>query len=357
MADSIKIFSGALDETPEKEIILRGVVDPSSFGLLKVDQYQREVLAPTKISKIKKGLRERRVPDIVLGMRGHRIRDTNEVIYLLDPVYIVDGLQRVTAAEQMMTETDGVVPHLGALVHFGTTEAFERELFDDLNIEQTTLSSNVTLRNWRSGYPVLEALYRLSGDRGFALKDQVCWNQNKKRSDLISAVTYIKVAAMLHSHAGPGRSSKAIEVADGLTKIMDNIGRQKMIENVRVFYDVVDQAWGIRRIVFRHGAPFIKSNFLMQLARVFSDHTNFWKDDLLTVERSLIVKLSQFPINDPEVGRLASSGGMAGELLYQLFVNHINSGKRSRRLVPRRTLSDRPIGGSTDVSEEPEVEA
>ena len=98
MADSVKIVHGALDETPENELILRGVIDPLSLGKLKIDEYQREVLSSAKISKIKKGLRARRVPDIVLGMRGHRIREVDGSVYLLDPVYIIDGLQRVTAA-------------------------------------------------------------------------------------------------------------------------------------------------------------------------------------------------------------------------------------------------------------------
>lgn len=348
MADgSVKVVSGMLDldrdESGEEYIILRGVIDPTSLERLQVDDYQREQLAAPKIERIKEGIRNRGVPDIVLGMRGEKYLEREGAMYLQDPVYIIDGFQRVTAAMSLMGEADGILPRLGVKLHFGTDYEFEKELFDKLNLEQTRLSGNVTLRNRRSTNPTMEALYKLTADKGFAMKDQICWGQNMRRGELISAVTYIKVAAMLHSHAGPGRSSGVVELAEGLKKIMGNVGQRKLVENVRIYFEIIDMCWGIRRVHYRGGATYLKSGFLLQLARVFSDHAVFWKDDLLTVDRTVQRKLSQFPISDPEVMRLSSTGGMANELLYQLLVNHINSGRRTHRLVPRRMPRDRPV--------------
>lgn len=347
MADSsIKIVSAMLDldkdEPGEEYIILRGVIDPGCLDRLLIDDYQREQLSPAKIERIEEGLRARGVPDIVLGMRGERYIERDGNFYLQDPVYIIDGYQRQTAALHLMSKPDGIMPRLGMMLHFNTDYEFEKELFDKLNIEQTKLSSNVLLRNRHTDLPAMGALYRLTQDKGFVMKNKICWNQSMRRGELISAVTYVKVAAMLHSHAGPGRSNSAIELANGLEKIMANVGRQKLVENVRRYFEIIDRCWGIGRVYYRGGATYLKHGFLQQLARVFSDHTNFWKDELLTIDLPVMKKLGQFHIDDPEVMRLAASGGNAGEMLYLLLVNHINSGRRSRRLEPRRSLRDRP---------------
>lgn len=356
MADgSIKVVSGMLDldkdENGEEFIVLRGVLDHTSLERLKTDDYQREQLAVPKITRIIEGIRNRGIPDIVLGMRGERYLEKQGFFYLQDPVYIIDGYQRVTGALRMMAEGSSV-PRIGMKLHFNTDYEFEKELFDKLNLEQTKLSGNVTLRNRRSTNAAMDVLYKLTTDKGFVMKDQICWGQNMRRGDLISGVTYVKVAAMLHSHAGPGRSSSVVELANGLLKIMNNVGQKKLVENVRVYFEIIDRCWGIRRVHYRGGATYLKSSFLVQLARVYSDHAVFWKDGLLVVDSSVQRKLSQFPISDPEVMRLSSTAGMAGELLYQLLVGHINSGRRTRRLIPRRTIRDRPLMADNGVEDE-----
>ena len=74
-------------------------------------------------------------------------------------------------------------------------------------------------------------------------------------------------------------------------------------------------------------------------------------------------------VYDPNIINLASSNGKAGDVLYQVIVNHINSGKRTRRLelfegiVPTNVSSgpedvetDPPTaigGGSGDPSDAP----
>ncbi len=350
--ESVKVINAALDETPQGEIILRGVVSSDSLKLLKVDDYQREVLSNKKVMELKEALRVGSVPAITLGMRGETFMERDGNWYLSDDIYIIDGLQRVTGGLELLAEDSDVVPHLGAEIHFGTNQESERALFSKLNISQSKLSSNVTLRNAQYDLPVMKTLFNLTTEKAFVMGKRVCWNQSMKRDDLISAVTFVKIVAMLHSHAGPGRSNSAMDLAQGLEKIVDNVGRNVFADNVRTFFDIVDQCWGVQRVAYREGASYMRVNFLVQLARVLSDHPIFWEKDRLCVNRVEMKKLSSFPVSDPEVVRLASSGGMAAETLYVHFVRHINSGKRTRRLVPRRTANDAVIGMGGDGNDD-----
>lgn len=361
----IKVVKAALDETPHREIIIRGVVDPASLARLRVAEYQRETLSPKKIAALMAAICNGGVPDIELGMRGQHYTENGDTFLLHDEVYIIDGLQRTTAALKLLDAGVELPPRLGAKVHFDTSEASEREMFEHINLGQTRLSSNVTLRNQRH-IPAIEALYRLSpnpGDRrypvdkAFPISGQVSWNQHMRRTDLLTASTYVRIVGMLHSHAGPGRSNSALELANGMQKIMDNVGRPTYVANVRTFFDVVDRAWGLKRVAFRHGAPYVKATFLLSLARVLSNHTNFWKDDKLVVDPTVIRKLQSFPINDPEIVRLSSAAGTAGDILYGRFVHRLNSGKRTRRLEPRRGLQDIPVYDDETMLDEEEAES
>lgn len=342
MADSVKIHHGMLTEDGD-DIILRGVIDPGSLGLLQVDDYQREILSATKIGEIIEGLKSHGVPDIILGMRGEHYLERGGFVYLQDTVHIIDGLQRVTGAVRWMATDEAAVPQLGVKVHFGTTYEMERDLFDKLNLAQTKLSSNITLRNRRKVSPAIGQLHALSMDRSWVMYDKIAWTQNMRRGDLISAVTFVKVAAMLHSHTGPGRSNTVLELVTGLDKIAKNIGVRRLAKNVRTFFEILDESYGIKRVSIRGGATYLKSSFLMQLARVLSDHPLFWDGEELKLQPADIRKLQTFPIDDPEIMRLSSSSGTAGEILYQLFVKHFNVNRRSRRLEPRRSLRDRPV--------------
>jgi hypothetical protein len=342
---SIKVLNAALDETPTGDIILRGVIDCTSLRHLGVDSYQREALDNTKVRQLQAAIAKgSTVPDIVLGMRGERILTREGVWYLQDDVYVIDGLQRMTAAIRVMQANTEAEPHLGAKIHFNTTVALEKEMFENLNLGQTKLSPNVTLRNYQDTIPAIAVLHKLSETKGFVLFGLVSWDQNMARGRMFSAMTYVKTVAMLHSHAGPGRGTNVTDVANGLDKIMANVGRQQFTANARVFFEIVDACWGIKRVTHRFGASYVKASFLRELARVFSDHTNFWDNGQLIVDVSTINKLRSFPIDDPEVMRLSSaSSGPSGDMLNMLMVNHINSGRRTRRLVPRRGLRDVPF--------------
>lgn len=348
MSESIKVYNAALDEE-DGEIILRGVLDPDVLHLLNVDEYQREVAPLATINKLVEGFKRGSIPDIELGMRGQHCLERGGCFYLQDPVYIVDGLQRVSAAIHLLKMGGERKPRLGASVHFGTTEKWERERFNILNAERIRLSSNVLLRNLRHDYAVVKLLYQLTSDRAFILHDRICWSQRMRRQDLVTAMTFFKTVGALHAHIGPGRSSRYDELARGLETIMGRTGRNIFRDNARTFFDIVDQCWGIRRIAFKEGAAYMRANFLDCLASAFSRHTDFWRENRLFVEAPLVRKIALFPVSDPQISNLASASGKARDLLYLLMVDHINSGKRTRRLKSRNDVE--PIEVEEELGE------
>lgn len=348
MTDSVKVINAALDETEEGDIILRGVLDPSTLHNLHADDYQREILPQSKVMELVRAFDSGSVPDIELGMRGQRVIERGDAFFLQDSVYIVDGLQRVTAAIYKVRRGDEKHPRLGATVHFGTTKEWERDRFRILNAERTKLSSNILLRNMREDLEVVQVLYSLTTkDKSFVLYDRVSWNQRMRRQDLITALTFASSIGALHSHAGPGRSSRFDALAKGLQVILKNVGPNVFRDNVRTFYELIDQCWGVKRVAFKEGAIYMRTSFLETFATLLSRHPAFWRDEKLFVEASLARKIASFPITDPQVINLAGSGGKARDMLYILLRDHINSGKRSKRLRERSVET-------IDLSEEDE---
>lgn len=338
MTQSIVFIHAALDESPQGECILRGVISPESLHLLQTADYQRDVLPLASINQLVKAFEVGSLPDIELGMRGESFSEEAGQVTLHDSVFIIDGLQRVTAAKIRFDRADVIVPRLGAVVHINTTEAWERERFRILNMDRTRLSPNVLLRNWRYDYEVIEILYTLTNsDKVFVLRGRVCWQQRMRREELITASTFARTVSRMHGHIGTGTGSggRIDQVTSGLQRVVDTIGKNIFRDNVKAFFNVVDSAWGVKRVAFKEGAVYMHGTFLLALARLFSHHEDFWKGNRLFVEISLMRKLAQFPIRDPQVVQLSSSGGMAGEMLYMLMVEHINSGKRTKRLKSR----------------------
>jgi hypothetical protein len=334
---TVRILHGALDEEAG-DIVLRGRIDPDSLDALMVDDYQREVQPLSTINGIMKGFKAgAAVPDIHLSLRGSHVTDNGSTYTLRDPVYIVDGLQRVSAAKHFRFQ--GGVPRLGATVYFDKSKEWEVDHFKTLNVDLTKLSSNVMLRNMREQFPVVATLYSLTEeDNQFVLKGRVCWKQRKMREHLVTSVTLLKVVGALHSHLGSGLSGRIFELAPGVEKIMERVGRNIFRANIRTFFELLDNCFGLRVIAFTEGACQIRSTFMMTLARVLSDHLTFWREDdkKLFIEAQLIRKFKGFPIQDPTVQQLSGAGGQAEKLLYQLMVEHFNRGKRTQRLRARK---------------------
>ncbi len=330
----------ALDELPNGNIVLRGVLGPDSLKNLQVASYQREVSPLSSLQELVDAFRNGgRVPDIELGMRGQRFDSGEEGTFILkDPVFIVDGLQRVSAALHLLG-IDGVnPPHLGTMVHFSTTEAWERNRFRILNTSRAKVSPNVLLRNLEDEFSAVADLISLSGDRSFVLGERVGWGQRMQRNQLITALAFLKAVGQLHAHLGGGRHNQYYDLARGVNGIRERIGRNRFRANIRRFFDIVDECWGIKRVVYKEGAAQLRTTFLLCLARLFSNHLDFWKGTEefdFFVEAPIIRKIAMFPLQDPEVSRLAGTSGKAREILYAMLVDHVNSGKRSRRLKPR----------------------
>jgi hypothetical protein len=338
---STKLLNGVLDvfKVGEKEtLIIRGIIDLDSFGNIQVAPYQREVLPGAKVKTLMNALKYSSVPDVELGMRGdkHRVsvnEKGGDTFYLQDDVFVIDGLQRISAAKKLIAEDPTAKPRVGAVVHFDTTEEWETERFRILNQERSKLNGNILLRNLRPKSEAVDMVFRLCEDETFVLFNRVQWTQRMARTEILPATVVSRTVGFLHSRFGPGRGGcSPTDLAAQLDTTMKLVGRTTMRDNVKTFFDILDECFGVKKVVYHHGAAFIRSNFLICLADLFTRHTNFWRGNRLFVEKDLKMKISKFPINDPEVVRLASSGGKAKEILYSLLLEHVNSGKRTRRL-------------------------
>lgn len=333
--ETVKFINAALDEDPQGNIILRGVLSTESFDLLKVAPYQREILPTARINALVKAFENSSVPDIDLGMRGGGFIEKDGTFYLQDETYVIDGLQRLTAAKRSLSA--GSSPRLGGIVYFNTTEKWERDRFRVLNTLNIKLSPSVLIRNMEDDFSSIELLRTLSKDSTFVLGGKICWDQRMKRGELISGKTLLYCTARLHAqHFSGMRADTRDSIVPTFQKMYDKYGRTMVKENIRAFWELIDDCFKVRSVTFREGAAYLKLGFLFAFTNLLADHQNFWKDSRLSVERDLRKKIASFPINDPEVMRLAGAGGPAQHILYEYLLKHINSGKRTKRLIPKK---------------------
>lgn len=341
--NSVRVIAGALDESDLRggTVILRGVIDKESLKHLRVDDYQREALPLSSLAGLIAAVQQGdALPDIEIGMRGTRCTGRGDSYFLNDPCFIIDGQQRVNAVLTALSRSTDISPRLGAMIHFDTTRKWEMERFRILNSMQAKVSPNVLLRNAREQNAGLASLYGLcSNDKTFPLYNRVTWSQSMKRGDLISALTLAKITNRLHSHKSAGKSGNLHDITRQLEQLGQVVGNGNVRANMKTFFDIIDTAFGIKLVQYREMAPYLKSAFLTTLAQVFADHYDFWSDDenkKLFVEIDLRRKLQSFPLTDPNIAGMISAGGKASGLLYQLIVNHLNRGKRTRHIQARR---------------------
>lgn len=344
---SIKIINAALDDQ-DGDVILRGVVDPTSLVQLKIADYQREVLPAGTINKLAAALRKGGVPDIQLGCRGGNWTERESAFYIHDDVYIIDGLQRRTAALVLIDK--GVMPRLGATICFNTTEAIERERFRVLNVTRVKLSPNVLLRNARHDHPAISCLYQLSQSSQFVMRRRISWGQGMRREELLTASTLAKCTATLHQRFQTGLvgSQNVGALLGSLDRLFAGYSRNVFMRNVREFWDALDDAFHISNIAYKELATAMRGTFLLALADVFAQHEDFWEQGELRVGIDLRRKLGMFPIGDPNVAAMCGSS-TGKKFLAAMIVDHLNSGKRTRRLRPFEEHI--VISGKTDISE------
>lgn len=341
VASHIRVVNGVLDDDPNVPggLVLHGRIDPSTLRFLKVDSdYQRPLSDRRDIfDALKSGTV---VPDIEIGVRGQDFESDGDDILVMSPAYIIDGWQRIGTALRILDNEPNHPLRMFGTFHFGTDAIWERHRFTALNRNIRTVSPNLHLRNMRDSNDAVLTLYGLSNNtRDFPLYRKVSWSQNMKRGDLVPATQLARSSAILHMHLSGNSAAAAspAKVALALSQAAHAATLPIFRRNVTTFFTVIDECWNIRDIEYRSAAPQIKGAFMSELARVFSHHPDFWDsgDRILQVNKGWRRKLASFAIRDPQVVHLAGSGGSSRKLLYQLLVEHMNSGKRTHRLQSR----------------------
>jgi len=360
----IRIKSAALEDDGGRKI-LRGVIDMDSLNGLNVDDYQREEMPFSSLKGILEAIQAGGdLPDIELGMRGSRYQLRDGVFYLQDKVYIIDGLQRTTAAKLFMDKNPGLPVRLGVKVYFDTSKEWEREQFIILNTKRVRVSPDKIIFNRRETSEAVDMLYKLStNDDKFSLYNKIAWSQ-RKGSKFLGAFALCKIMCVLHVHKVNGLSSDKEIVVNHLDRIMKEVGVGVMRDNVRTFFDLIDTCWGLRLIQHYEKAPQLKYGFLFVLARFLSDHAVFWRseDKRLFVDVPLRKALRKFKIYEPTHAALCGSSGKALDELYRYIVDEVNKGKRGKRLQPRHAhfvsmmSKDMEAGADEPESEEAEEE-
>lgn len=348
----VRLQLASLDDKGE-EVVAHGWLDIEAINNLHVAGYQREVLTVTnKKSPLRRAVENGvRLPDVMLGMRGDSFSARGETMTLENDVYIVDGLQRLSAlkkfAEDYPEEAKKI--RIGAEVRFNTTNEKEVELFTALNVHRRAMSPNVILRNARNKHFAVANLYGLSeSDKNFAAHKRVSWNQQMHRGELFTALVYAKVAMTLHRHMSTG--GRNVHVASYVPETLDRMstaaGLFNFRNNVFNYFKLLDEVWGLRGVNYQDKATHVRSNFVIQLAGVLADHEEFWDGNKLVLDPWVKAKLRSFPVDDPTIARMASGGVSVGELLRRMMIDHFNKRRPvSKHLKLKRTEISAPSGG------------
>lgn len=356
---AVKLVNGSLHESPLRggTIILRGVIEAGSLKNLLVDDYQREALPLARLSKLLEALKGgNTLPDIEIGMRGEKVKSSGDTWTLNDECFIIDGQQRVNACRSYLEMNPGQEVFIGAAIHFDTDKEWERERFRILNSDRVKVSPNVLVRNMRETSMAVQKIYEMTNfsDSVFCLGGRVSWDQNMKRGKLVTALNMLKIVGMLHGHIAPANTSAITTLVPNLDRLAARITPEMMMLNIKTFYDVVDEVWGVRAVQYRELSPHLSGGFGFMLARVFSNHLDFWRGPnkhKLYVDSDVRKKMASFPIKDPGILPLTSSAGASRHVLMVMFVKHLNSGKRTNRLTPRIEAYDDDEGITDEGSE------
>ena len=335
----VRIEQGALDESAVSpgSVVLRGRIAASTLRFLKVDtSYQRALRPRADIyAALKSG---HVVPDIDVGIRGQDYYCDGDDFVIRSPCYIIDGWQRVGNALQLLDMVPDTEVRIGALLHFDTTPEWEAARFTALNLGTRRVSPNLHLRNLRGSNGAVLTLYGLcENDRASPLLGRVCWEQDMHKRHLFTARLIALVALEIHRRFAPGAYNHRVEhLAAALANVAGNVSLQRFRANCLTYFQVVEECFTVSAIRSRaSGGMQIRGAFLVALARLFARHANFWEGGAsLGVEPLWRRALGRFPVDDPEYMRLAGGGSAGGEMLYEILVRHMNSGRRTHRLEP-----------------------
>lgn len=343
----VRIINASLDEDGDS-VVVNGRVDPNTLRFLKVDlDYQRPLgNRPEIYDALKAGTT---VPNIDIGVRGQDFDVEGQDLLIRSPAYIIDGWQRVGTAMRLLEDVPNHPLRIFASVHFGTNALWERHRFTELNKNVKKVSPNLHLRNMRDSNDAVLTLFGLSNNtKDFPLYKKVAWSQNMRSGELLSALVLAKTSLRLHAHLSSMATGGVPLIASALAVATHKVSLPLFRKNVQTFFVVIDECFGIRSIELKIGAPQLKTGFLHNLARMFSMHLDFWDDSgkTLFVAADQRRKLSKFPLQDPHIRNLAGSGGAAVNILYEMLVDHMNSGRRTGHLRPRTFSTSRRIAAA-----------
>ena len=342
----IKLRYGMLVKPQQERTVIRGELEPETLGQLQYDWYQRGQVNPKKIRQLMDSIEKNsdNIPDLTLGMRGKSYEITNDGgVILSDPTFLIDGLQRWTASMFLLERTPPVLPYLGVKAFLPTDIDFELAMFRDLNAYRTSMSASVLLRNEKEYSKVAATLWGLSGDQQFALAQRVGWNQQIDTTlggHLLRGIVLLDVMFRLHSHIPTITYTRGnvVKRVWALEKGIDAVGLQQARENLTRFFDIVDECWGIRGAQIKYNETFLTSGWLQTLAKLFSNHREFWRDLEFNVPASHMRDLKRIRWTDPKLEQLARGNATAHDHLMTAFLDIMNKGKSTGRLVDRYTL-------------------
>jgi hypothetical protein len=343
----IKLRYGMLVKPQQDRQVIRGELEPETLADLETDWYQRGKVNPKKIKELMDGIENNsdNIPDLTLGMRGTKYEIANDGVILHDPVFIIDGLQRWTASMLLMERPVKFLPYLGIKAFVPSDINFELGMFRDLNSKRTSMSASVLLRNEKEYSRVAATLWGLSQDEKFALNGRVAWDQQVDKTmngQLIRGIVLLDVIFRLHSHVDTVvfQRGNVIKRIYALEKNIDAIGLQRARENLTTFFNIIDECWGITGAQLRYNETFLTQGWLMALAKLLSDHREFWRDDLdLQVPANHMRDLKRIKWSDPKLEMLARGNATSQEHLKSAFLDIMNKGKSTGRLVDRYTLA------------------
>lgn len=326
--DIVRLFHASINDDHPERIIVRGDIDPESIGNILVDTYQRNILAsPKQRKKMLEGLRSGDVfPELQLGARGDEIsvrqmENKGLVLEMLSHVFVVDGLQRLSAAKQHVLE--GGEPLLDAKVVMNSTRADEKERFAVLNSNRTPVGPSVLLRNSTDDSRGMRILYELSMSDKFPLADRVSWEQARSPKEIMTAAAFLRSICWLHSRIDSSRVGNAPAITEIIDRIYQSVGGEELRRNALSFHEFFDQTWGVRNLQPKQRPVHVLAGFQSSMARMFGERDELWKGNTFSVPHTVVEKFKSFPLDDDFVRQAGSYGSKPVPDLVQHMHKHL----------------------------------
>lgn len=280
------------------------------------------------------------VPDALLlcSRTSEYEQHGTDVSFTTDALYTLDGLQRTGAAIERLKrgwKTDDFAVD----ILMGTSLEEEVSVFTQVNLKHTEVSSHNHLRN-AGTTAALEALREMA--ESTADIPLLQWDAVRPEGDSITAHMFYEVAALLH---GSQTGLKVPDLINELEMLADDIGTERLTENVRTFFQTLDKlvepdgenspraSRRTRNNVKQYSrrAPWMRG-----MAMFFGRYANYWTGSKLTVTAYQIDRIGKTPWD--MVSRALEKSNGAKSLCDTLAFS-LDSGARddNNRLVARGT--------------------